>query len=235
MPAIDIREGRCVRLLQGRDDARTGYGDPVYAARAWIDKGAEWLHVVDLDGAFGRGHDARYALFERIASLGVPVQMGGGVRTLEDIERRFQLGSSRVVLGTVALIDPDMAREACLLFPDRIAIGIDARCGKTVIRGWTEETNTDALDLARSMRELGARWIVYTDVARDGMLEGPNIHETERMARESGANVIGSGGVSSIEDVIDLREAGCAGAIIGKALYERRMMLEDAMAAASGG
>jgi phosphoribosylformimino-5-aminoimidazole carboxamide ribotide isomerase len=223
-----------VRLIQGRDDARTGYGDPVDAAREWIDQGAQFLHVVDLDGAFcGTKADAnRLRPFERIVALGVPVQWGGGIRTIEDIKIRIAIGARRVVLGTIALTDPETVREACAKYPDRIACGIDARGGKAAIRGWTEETAVDALDLARSMRALGVAWTVYTDVSRDGMLTGPNVDETARFVRESGLRVIGSGGVGSTADIAALKCAGCEGAIIGKALYERRFTLREAMDAA---
>lgn len=219
-----------MRLLQGRDDARHDYGDPVDAARTWIGQGAEYLHLVDLDGAFGEQAGAGHLTpFESIIKLGVPVQIGGGMRTMEDIDTRFAIGADRVVLGTIALSDPDTVREACAKYPGRIVCGIDARDGKVSIRGWTEDTQRDAIDLAKSMRALGVSWVVYTDVACDGMLSGSNVAETARMVKESGVNVIGSGGVGTLLDIAAFASAGCCGAIVGKALYERRFTLGEAM------
>ncbi|MDR1600011.1 MAG: 1-(5-phosphoribosyl)-5-[(5-phosphoribosylamino)methylideneamino]imidazole-4-carboxamide isomerase [Oscillospiraceae bacterium] len=234
-PAIDIQNGRCARLLQGREENSTVYGDPVEMARRWIGSGAEWLHLVDLDGAIHR--DAmpdsaeRLKPFADICALGIPVQWGGGVRAVTDIARRFELGAARVILGTVALTDPALVREARRRYPGRIVCGVDAKDGRAAMRGWLETSRTDAVELARSMRESGVEWVVYTDIARDGTLGGVNVGETARLVGIDGLSVIGSGGVGSLDDIKALRDIGCKGAIVGKALYEGRFTLEDAIRA----
>ncbi|GHU67517.1 1-(5-phosphoribosyl)-5-[(5-phosphoribosylamino) methylideneamino] imidazole-4-carboxamide isomerase [Clostridia bacterium] len=232
-PAIDIQGGRCVRLLQGRAEDSTVYGDPVEMARRWIDAGAACLHLVDLDGAIHRESKTddteRLKPFADICRLGVPVQWGGGVRNVTDIVRRFELGAARVILGTVALTDPELVSEACRRYPGKIVCGIDAKAGRVAVRGWVETSQVKAVDLARTMRESGVEWVVYTDIARDGTLTGVNVEETARLVEIDGLNVIGSGGVGSLDDITALKSIGCQGAIVGKALYEGRFTLEDAI------
>ena len=230
-----MKGGRAVRLYKGRADAVTDYGDPVEVAQRWRREGAAWLHVVDLDGAF-TGSAQNRAYVARVTEVaGIPVQLGGGIRTLADITDRLEhCGVTRVILGTVALENPALVREACAAFPGRIVCGIDARDGRVAVRGWVTQSDLTACELALRMREAGVRTIVYTDIARDGTLEGPNVEATAQMARESGMEVIGSGGVSTLADLDALREAGCAGAICGKALYAGQFTLGEALARARG-
>lgn len=232
-PAIDIKQGRCVRLYKGRADEATDYGDPVSTALQWQQQGAQWLHLVDLDGAFsGRAENAECVC--RITSqLSIPVQLGGGIRTMADIEDRLgRCGVARVILGTVALENPDLVREACKAYPGRIACGIDAQDGYVAVRGWVQRSAVTAVELALRVREVGVQDIIYTDIARDGTLTGPNIEATASLIAQTGMRIIGSGGVSALEDITALREAGCDGAICGKSLYARAFTLGEAMARA---
>lgn len=238
-PAIDLRGGRCVRLLQGRADAETVYdADPVAVARRWAARGAEWLHLVDLDGAFA-GVSQQLPIIGRIAAaVSIPVQLGGGLRSLEQIESALAAGVSRVVLGTIAITDPGLVREACAAFgSSRILVGLDARDGMVAVKGWQDVTDRRALELATEIRESGVERLIFTDTARDGMLTGPNFAAIREMAEQSGLRLIASGGVGCLEDVLRLRSLeplGVEGAILGKALYEGRVRLEDALAAAAG-
>jgi len=230
-PAIDVMGGRAVRLSKGKADSRTAYGDPADFAMRWIAEGARALHVVDLDAAFGTGSNTE--TLRRIAALGVPVQTGGGVRSLDAVKERMDAGIARVVLGTAAVSNPGLVAEAARLYPGRIAVGIDAVGGKAAVQGWTVDSGEDAQMLAVRMRALGVEWLVYTDVARDGVFGGVNLPETRRMVRASGMKVIASGGAESVRDIHGAREAGCAGIIVGKALYEGRLTLADALNAAA--
>ncbi len=227
IPAIDLKGGKCVRLREGDAASATEYGDdPVAIALRWQEQGAARLHVVDLDGAFGG--DARHASLARslFAALRIPVQFGGGLRTLQQIERILALGADRVVVGTVALEQPDIVEEAVRLHGAAVAVGIDARGGRVAVRGWVEQSSRSALDLARRMGAIGVERIIYTDIARDGMLTGVNVAETAAVARQSGLKVIASGGVAGTTDVRglwELRDAGIEGVILGRALYERKV------------
>lgn len=238
IPAIDLKDGRCVRLYQGRPDLATVYSDdPVQTALEWQAQGAELLHVVDLDGAFeGRLRNLRTV--ERIArAVTIPVQLGGGIRNLAAVQEILAAGVARVILGTVAVEDPALVHEACRRFgPERILVGIDAREGRVAVRGWVEATSQDAYDLALYMKRLGVREIVFTDIARDGTLQGPAFDSLARMCT-TGLKVIASGGVSSLDDVRrlrTLRETGLSGVIIGKALYTGDIVLREAIAVARG-
>lgn len=233
-PAVDIRAGRAVRLHQG-DFAREVifYDSPAEAARNWIDQGAEWLHVVDLDGARG-GTPANRAVISAITDLPVRIQLGGGMRRMEAIEEAIAGGVDRVVLGTAAVEDPALFLAACQEFPGRIAAGIDARDGVAATRGWARDAGADAIDLARTCECQGAAAIIYTDIDRDGMLGGIN---TGRLAQVSDAvkiPVIASGGVADISDVAAASEAGAVGVIIGRALYDGRVDLRAALKKAEG-
>lgn len=229
-PAIDMKDGRCVRLLQGRAEDVTDYGDPCEVARRWAQAGARWIHLVDLDGAFSGQGKNREVIAHIAQEQSVPVQLGGGIRTMADVEDRLErVGVSRVILGTAAVENPRLVKEACRAYPGRVAVGIDARDGFVAVRGWTERSDVPALELARRVRDAGVETVVYTDISKDGMMQGPSIEQTARMVRESGLRVIGSGGVSSLADIGALKEAGCAGVITGKALYSGAFTLAQAL------
>jgi phosphoribosylformimino-5-aminoimidazole carboxamide ribotide isomerase len=237
LPAVDIRGGRAVRLIQGeRHRERVYDDDPVAAARRWTAAGARWLHIVDLDGAFA-GRPGNADAVERIlAAVEVPVQVGGGVRDLETIARLLDAGAARVILGTVAVTTPDLLREACARFVDRIAAAVDARDGRVVTQGWTAVTVLTAVQAAARVVDSGAPRIVYTDTRRDGMLGGPDLTPVADLLAAVRVPVIVAGGVTSVEDVRRLRRlepAGLEGAIVGRALYEGAVRLEDLLAAAA--
>ncbi|WP_295042917.1 1-(5-phosphoribosyl)-5-[(5-phosphoribosylamino)methylideneamino]imidazole-4-carboxamide isomerase [uncultured Paracoccus sp.] len=230
-PAIDLKDGNCVRLLRGEMEAATVFGtDPAAQARAFQDAGAEWIHLVDLNGAFA-GHPVNAAAVEAIlAAITVPAQLGGGIRDMATIEGWLDKGLSRVILGTVAVENPDLVRQAATAFPGRIAVGIDARAGRVATRGWATETEVMATDLARRFQDAGVAAIIYTDIDRDGAMQGPNITATEALARAVTIPVIASGGVSSLDDLRALRDTGViAGAISGRALYDGAIDLGQAL------
>ncbi|MFM2355061.1 MAG: 1-(5-phosphoribosyl)-5-[(5-phosphoribosylamino)methylideneamino]imidazole-4-carboxamide isomerase [Pseudomonadota bacterium] len=232
-PAIDLKDGACVRLLRGDMDKATVFGtDPAAQAAAFAASGCAWLHLVDLNGAFA-GEPVNGAAVEAIlARVTVPVQLGGGIRDMGTIERWIGKGVSRVILGTVAVENPDLVRQAAKAHPGRIAVGIDARKGFVATKGWAEETTVQATDLARSFEDAGVAAIIYTDIDRDGAMQGPNIAATEALARAVSIPVIASGGVSRMEDLIALRDTGViAGAISGRALYDGAIDLTAAIQA----
>lgn len=231
IPAIDLKGGKCVRLQEGIASRATEYSDdPVSMALHWEAQGATRLHLVDLDGAFS-GQSAHLDIAGSIfRALKIPVQFGGGLRTSDQIETILDLGAARAIIGTAAVENPSVVEEAVKRHPEALVVGIDARRGDVVLRGWVEKTVVRAVDLARQMKEAGVRRIIYTDVARDGMLRGVNFDETENVSREAGIRVIASGGVSSIEDVRTLwerRAAGIEGVILGRALYDRKIDFGD--------
>ena len=235
-PAIDLKDGNCVRLLRGDMEAATVFGDdPAAQARAFQDAGAEWLHLVDLNGAFA-GHPVNAeAVGAILAAVTVPAQLGGGIRDMATIEGWLERGLSRVILGTVAVENPSLVREAALAFPGKIAVGIDARGGRVATRGWAEETDVMAVALARQFEDAGVAAIIYTDIDRDGAMQGPNIAATEALARAVTIPVIASGGVSSMQDLLALRETrAIAGAISGRALYDGAINLSEALRALKG-
>ena len=201
-PAIDLKEGRCVRLIRGDMEQATIFNDdPAAQAASFADAGASWLHLVDLDGAFaGKPMNAK-AVEAIVNEVDIPVQLGGGIRSLETIENWLSRGVMRVILGTVAVKEPDLVKQACRKFPGRIAVGIDARGGRVAVEGWAEETDVKAVDLARKFADAGVEAIIYTDIDRDGVLEGANIPATAEMARAVSIPVIASGGVSSLTDI----------------------------------
>lgn len=233
IPAIDLQGGRCVRLIQGDFDQATVYGDdPPGIARRWQAAGARRIHVVDLDGAKEGGPRQLPVVAEIVRAVDVPVQLGGGMRTVEDIEAALAVGVDRVMVGTRAIEDPSFVDTALARFGQRIGIGIDARDGRVAVRGWVDVSDVDALDLARSMSERGVRTIVYTDIARDGMLTGPNVEAMRRMAEAvPEVAVIASGGVGALGDVLELAETGTVGVIVGKAIYTGHVDLAEAMRA----
>ena len=224
IPAIDLKGGHCVRLKQGRMEDATDYGDdPVAMARRWQSQGAKRLHVVDLDGAFAGQPENRTVVQSICAALDIPVQLGGGLRDLDAIEQALALGVQRVILGSVAVSNPELVAEACRRFPGRICVGIDAKGGMVAVHGWGDVTDVAAVDLARSFADAGVTAIIYTDIARDGMLAGPNIDETLKLAKSVAIPVIASGGVARLDDVLSLAahlHEGICGAITGRAIYE---------------
>ncbi len=240
-PAIDLRHGCCVRLRQGDADRETVFDDdPLAVARRWKSQGAEWLHVVNLDGAFGEGGSNNLAALRRLlASLAIPIQFGGGIRSLEDIEQSLTMGVTRVILGTVAVRQPELVKDAIQRFgAERIVIGIDARDGQVAIHGWRNVQDIAALDLACDMADMGAKRIIYTDVRRDGMLSGVNVEVTRQLAQHSGLAVIASGGVRSLEDIRQLKaleDEGIEGVVIGMALYRGAFDLGRAIRVATEG
>lgn len=225
-PAIDLKEGRCVRLLRGDMATATVFGeDPAAQARAFVEAGCEWLHLVDLDGAFAGKPMNRDAVEAILAAVEVPVQLGGGIRDRATIDGWLGRGVRRVILGTAALRDPDLVRAAAADHPGRIAVGIDARGGMVAVEGWAETSDITAVDLARRFEDAGVAAIIYTDIDRDGAMHGPNVAATAALARAVAIPVIASGGISSLDDLAALRASGAPldGAISGRALYEGRI------------
>lgn len=235
LPAIDLRGGQCVRLRQGDYAQQTVFGDdPAVIARRWVEQGATYLHLVDLDGA-RQGHPVNGDSVRRIVqAAGVPCQLGGGLRNEEHITEALAWGVQRVILGTRALLDPAWCEGVCRRFPDRICLGIDARQGRIASHGWERDSEQSALDLARRCAAWPLAAIIYTDISRDGMLEGPNVEATAELAAAVSVPVIASGGVTTLEDVARLAQCGLAGCIIGRALYEGRIDLSAAIARAQG-
>lgn len=232
-PAIDLKDGQCVRLFQGDMDQVTVFGDdPAGQAKGFADAGAKWLHVVDLNGAFsGRpvNEDAVSGILDRID---IPVQLGGGIRDMQTIDFWLDRGVRRVILGTVAVRDPNLVKQACKRHPDRVVVGIDARDGMVAVEGWTELSEITGLELAKEFEDCGVAAIIYTDIARDGAMDGPNIEATVGLANAVSVPVIASGGVSSLEDLEALKAAGTGlleGVISGRALYDGRIDLAAAV------
>lgn len=230
-PAIDLRGGKVVRLKEGDPARMTSYSDdPAEMAKRWIDAGSTWLHVVNLDGAFGESDNVNRDALASILKLGARVQFGGGMRSLESIEAALSLGVNRVILGTIAIEQPDIVRDALRRFgAARIAIGIDARDGLVRTRGWKDNSGVPALDLALQLSTLGLATVIFTDVSRDGLGSGLNIPATRELSEKSGLDVIASGGAHTIDDVKAAKNAGLAGCIIGRALYDGTIDLEKAL------
>jgi phosphoribosylformimino-5-aminoimidazole carboxamide ribotide isomerase len=235
-PAIDLRGGQVVRLKEGDPNRQTVFSsDPLVTARQWIDKGAQWLHMVNLDGAFASAND-NSSILEKVAKFGIPVQFGGGMRTMSDIQNAFDRGASRVVLGTVAVQNPEIVTQAIATWgAEAICVGLDARDGKIATHGWQQVAEITPVELGKTMAAAGVRHALFTDVNRDGGLGGSNIEETIALARATGLQIIASGGVSSAAEIEQLRESrAVAGAVIGMALYEGKITLEKALQAARG-
>lgn len=235
-PAIDLRSGRCVRLKQGQLEKELVFSsNPVAVARRWLEEGAEWLHIVDLDAALGIPSRNLELLMAIVEAVPIPIQFGGGLRDMESIEKALNLGAARAILGTAAVENPSLVGEAIERFgADRILARIDAREGQVVVHGWQDVSPLQVVDLALEMKELGLRRVVYTDVARDGMLTGVNIQAVAELAKRSRLLVIASGGVSSLDDVHRLKEiehCGIEGVIVGRALYMGTLCLSEVIEA----
>lgn len=227
-PAIDIIDGKAVRLSQGSFDEVTVFNDkPVDAAKDWVDAGATYIHIVDLDGA-RYGKTFVIDIIKEIKSkYDIKIETGGGVRTMKDIEDRINAGASRVIIGTAAVKNPELVKEAVEKFGDKIAVGVDAKNGMVAISGWEEVSNVSAVDLCLKMKDYGIKTVIYTDISKDGMMSGPNIESTEELIEKTGMDIIASGGVSKYEDIENVSKINAAGVIIGKALYNGALDLRS--------
>ncbi len=235
-PAIDILAGRCVRLIEGDFNRETVFGDdPAAMAAQWEAQGASWIHIVDLDGArdgMPRNAAAVQAIRDRV---NISVQVGGGIRSEEDVDRYLSAGVDRVVVGTIAIYDPDLIERIAARCGDRIAVGLDARNGKLAGSGWIDQTEASALKTALDLRSRGVETFIYTDITRDGTLIGPNLTEITNMVNALEHGVIASGGVSQRDDLVGIRQTGAAGVVVGRALYDGRITMAEALSAAQGG
>jgi phosphoribosylformimino-5-aminoimidazole carboxamide ribotide isomerase len=229
-PAIDIKNGKCVRLTQGDYNKETIYStSPADMAKKWVTKGAEYLHIVDLDGA-KTGASANKDVISRITgSVTIPVQIGGGIRSMQTVESYMQAGVSRVIIGTAAINDRDFLTQAVSTYKEKIAVSIDARNGNVATNGWTETSEVKAVDLVKELETLGVETIIYTDILKDGMLKGPNFEELRTINDATSVNVIASGGVTTIDDIRKLKSGKLYGVIIGKALYDGTLSFEEAL------
>jgi len=233
LPAIDLRDGKCVNLVQGRAGAETIFSDqPVEMALKWQESGAEYLHLVDLDGAFSAVSDNLHIVKEIVEMLQVPVQLGGGIRTMERLDNVLALGVTRAILGTAALKNPPLVEAACKKYGSRIAVGIDAKDGMVATEGWLDVSEKSAIAFAQEMEDCGVQTIIYTDIKSDGMLQGPNLETTAAIADTVSVNVIASGGVTSIQDIEALKAIEVHGAIVGRALYTGALDLRVAISTA---
>ncbi|SJZ31052.1 1-(5-phosphoribosyl)-5-[(5-phosphoribosylamino)methylideneamino]imidazole-4-carboxamide isomerase [Selenihalanaerobacter shriftii] len=234
IPAIDIRNGQCVRLYKGDFEKETVYGEPLEMAKLWASKGATRLHIVDLDGALDGKPQNLELISEIINEVSLPVQVGGGIRNLETIQNYLNIGVQRVIIGTAAIENPDLVVTAIEKFgAEAIVVGIDAKDGYVATEGWLETSNTTIIELGQAMKARGIEWVVFTDISKDGTLSGLNIDSTKKLAEETGLNVIASGGVSKLKDIKELQkieESGVKGVITGKALYSESLDLEEAIA-----
>ncbi len=232
-PAIDLRNGKCVRLTEGCFDKETVFSDsPAAMAAKWQSAGAEFLHVVDLDGAVAGASRNMEAIKSILAAVRIPVQLGGGIRSMENIASWLDIGISRVILGSAAVRNPQLVAEACSRYPGKIAVGIDARDGYVAVDGWEKSSNMKAVELARQMADFGAAAIIFTDISRDGTLSGVNVEATAEIAACAGVPVIASGGVASLEDIrrlLPYEKKGISGCIVGKAIYTGALQLEEAI------
>jgi phosphoribosylformimino-5-aminoimidazole carboxamide ribotide isomerase len=238
IPAIDLREGKCVRLVEGRLDQETVYSDePAAMAALWQGQGARMLHVVDLDGAFAGVPKNLDVLRDILAAVKIPVQVGGGIRSMETIDLLLGMGVTRVILGTVAILEPQLVSEACKKYGEAILVGIDGRNGQVAIEGWGLTSEKGTVELALEMKHLGVKRVVFTDIRRDGKLQGPNLEATGQLAKETGLKVVASGGVTTLNDlrsIRDMESLGVDAVIMGKALYSGAVNLKEALAVVDG-
>ena len=229
-PAIDIKDGRCVRLTQGKFDQVSIYNDnPAEVARLWESMGAQYIHLVDLDGAKDGSPASRDMVKSVIDAVDIPVQVGGGIRSLERADQLIELGARRIILGTAAVNDRELTQAVAERYPGRTAVSVDAVNGMAAVNGWAKVSDTDVLDICTFMQEIGINTLIYTDILMDGMLKGPNFVEYERLMRETSLDIIASGGVTTKEDIERLAQMGIYGAIVGKALYDEKIDLKEAI------
>ena len=229
-PAIDIKDGRCVRLTQGKFDQVSIYNDnPAEVARLWESMGAQYIHLVDLDGAKDGSPASRDMVKSVIDAVDIPVQVGGGIRSLERADQLIELGARRIILGTAAVNDRELTQAVAERYPGRTAVSVDAVNGMAAVNGWAKVSDTDVLDICAFMQEIGINTLIYTDILMDGMLKGPNFGEYERLMRETSLDIIASGGVTTKEDITRLAKMGIYGAIVGKALYDEKIDLKEAI------
>lgn len=234
-PAIDLRGGKCVRLIQGDFDKETIYSDdPQATALKWQSMGAKFIHVVDLDGARAGSPQNLDAIKKILNAVEIPIEVGGGIRTLDDMDKLLSLGVRRVILGSIAVENPALVKEAVQKFGDKIVVGIDARNGFVAVHGWEKSSNVKSVELAKKIVAVGVKTIIYTDISKDGMLSGVNAEDFTELAKESGAEIVASGGVKSIEDIRALKSAGISGVIVGKAIYTGSLDLKTAIEIAEG-
>jgi phosphoribosylformimino-5-aminoimidazole carboxamide ribotide isomerase len=238
-PAIDLKDGKCVRLYQGKMDEVTVFSDnPVEMALNWQEQGATYLHLIDLNGAFAGSPQNARVISQIVQSLTIPIQVGGGIRNMETIDRLLGEGVARVILGTSAVTNPELVEQACAKYGEQIVLGLDAKNGLVAIDGWEKESSKDFLDLAYEMKDLGIQRIIFTDTSLDGTLQGPNLTSTKELAEKTGLKIIASGGVSSLDDIkniLELEKSGVEGVIVGIALYRGNFKLEEALALAQRG
>lgn len=229
-PAIDLKEGKCVRLFKGDMNKATIFNDsPANQAKEFEDLGFKYLHIVDLDGAIAGKSQNEDSVKEILKNISIPAQLGGGIRTLEQIEKWLNIGISRVILGTIAAKNPEIVIQACKKFPGRIVVGIDAKNGFVATEGWVDTSEIKAVDLAKKYEDVGVEAIIYTDISKDGTLMGPNIEETKELARNISIPVIASGGVSCNDDIVEIKKLqkyGVSGAIVGRALYDKKVSID---------
>lgn len=229
-PAIDIKDNKCVRLTQGKFDQINVYsGDPVEMAKKWQDMGAEYLHVIDLDGAKNEGFQNRKSIEKIVKSIKIPMQTGGGIRNEERIKNLLEIGVERVIVGTMAIEQQELLTELAKIYKEHLAVSIDALNGKVATRGWQNVGNVDSIEICKFLESIGIKTLVYTDISKDGMLLGPNFSVYEELSRKTGINIIASGGVTTLEDIRQLDNLNMYGAIIGKALYDNRLDFKQAL------
>lgn len=231
-PAIDIKDNKCVRLTQGKFDNVNIYSDdPVEMAKKWESLGAKYLHVVDLDGAKNEDFQNRKSIEKIAKSISIPMQTGGGIRSEERIKNLIDIGVSRVIVGTMAIENQDLLKKLVKIYKEKIAVSIDAFKGKVAVRGWQEVGETDSIELCKILEEVGIKTIIYTDISKDGMLKGPNFAIYQELSKKVNMDIIASGGVTTIDDIVKLNEMKMYGAIIGKALYDKRLDFTEALKA----
>jgi len=238
IPAVDLRDGKCVRLVEGKLEHETIYSDnPAEMALRWQQMGAQWLHVVDLDGAFTGAPRNLKAIGDILSKVSMPVQIGGGIRDLASVDRLLEMGATRVILGSAAILKPEIVSQACERYGDAVLVGIDGRDGRVAIEGWGMTVDKSTTELALEMKERGIKRVVFTDIRRDGTLQGPNLEATGALAQATGLKVVASGGVSTLDDLREVKKMaplGVDSVIIGKSLYDGAIDLRDALAIAAG-